>query len=89
MTYCLIQLAPGACDLLLNGEVIGSIIHTGERSKNTFWTAELLEDLLPNQRPAPFAEIEDTFLTLDALCEWLGNPKVTSTFGRTAVARSA
>jgi hypothetical protein len=35
MTYCLIQLAPGAYDLLLNGEVMSSVVRTGERSSNT------------------------------------------------------
>jgi hypothetical protein len=47
MTYSLIQLVPSAYDLLLNGEVMGSIVRTGECSNNTFWTAELLEDLPP------------------------------------------
>ena len=29
MTYSLIQLAPGAFDLLLNGEVIASVVRNG------------------------------------------------------------
>ena len=45
MTYSLIQLAPGAYDLLLNGEVMGSVVRSGYRSTDTTWTAELLEDL--------------------------------------------
>jgi hypothetical protein len=89
MTYSLIQLAPGAYDLLRNGELMGGIVRTGERSNNTFWTAELLEDLPPEQRPAPFAAMEHTFPTLEALCEWLGAPEIKSNFGRSAVARSA
>ncbi|EIM30689.1 hypothetical protein [Microvirga lotononidis] len=89
MTYCLIQLAPGAYDLLLHGKIMGSVVRSGERSNNTFWTAELLEDGPPNQRPAPFAAIEHTFVTLEALCEWLGHPKVISNSGRSAVARRA
>jgi hypothetical protein len=53
-----------------------------------FWMAELLEDLPLDQRPAPFAEVEHTFPTLETLCEWLGDPEVKSNFGRSAVARS-
>jgi hypothetical protein len=44
MTYSLIQLAPGAYDLLLNGEVMGSVVRNGARQPY-MWTAELLEDL--------------------------------------------
>ncbi len=29
MTYSLTQLAPGAYDLLLNGEIIGSVVRNG------------------------------------------------------------
>jgi hypothetical protein len=89
MTYRIIQLAPGTYDLLLDGEVMGSVVRTGERSNNTFWTAELLEDLPPRQRPAPFGEVEHTFPTLEALCQWLGEPKLMSNFGRSVVARRA
>jgi hypothetical protein len=49
MTNSLIQLAPGAYDLLLNGQVMGSVVRAGHRSPNTTWTAELLEDLPPDQ----------------------------------------
>jgi hypothetical protein len=31
MTYRLIQLAPGAYDLLLHGEVVGSVVRNGSR----------------------------------------------------------
>jgi hypothetical protein len=89
MTYSLIQLAPGAYDLLLNDEIVGSIVRTGYRSKDTSWTAELLEDLPRGRRPVPFSEVEHTFPTLEALCEWLGNPEVKSNFGRTVVARAS
>ena len=41
MTYSLIQLAPGAYDLLLNGEVMGSVVRTGYRSTDTSWTARI------------------------------------------------
>ena len=32
MTYSLIQLAPGAYDLLLNGEVMGSVVRNSSAS---------------------------------------------------------
>ncbi len=88
MTYCLIQLAPGAYDLLLNDKVMGSIVRIGYSSKNTSWTAELIEDLPRRQRPAPFSEVEHNFPTLEALCEWLGNPEVKSNFGRRVTSRT-
>jgi hypothetical protein len=81
MTYSLIQLAPGAYDLFLNGDLMGNVVRVGVGSKNTSWTAELLEDLLPSRQPIPFVEIEHKFRTLEELCEWLGNPDVKSTPG--------
>jgi hypothetical protein len=74
MTYSLNQLAPGAYDLLLNGEIIGSVVRNGSRQPYT-WTAELLEDLPQDRRPAPFKEIEHDFPTLEELCTWLGDPQ--------------
>jgi hypothetical protein len=87
MTYSLVQLAPGAYDLLLNGEVIGSVVRSGHRRKDTTWIAELLEDLPRTKRPAPFQEIEHDFTTLEEVCAWLGNPSVQSNFGRSSMAR--
>jgi hypothetical protein len=75
MTYSLIQLAPGAFDLLLNGEVVASVVRNGSYKPYT-WTAELLEDLSPDQRPAPFTKIEHIFASLEDLCAWLGDPEV-------------
>ena len=75
MTYSLIQLAPGAYDLLLNGAVMGSVVRNGSRQPYT-WNAELLEDLPRDRRPAPFREVEHDFPTLEELCSWLGNPQV-------------
>ena len=75
MTYSLIQLAPGAFDLLLNGEVVASVVRNGSY-KPYSWTAELLEDLSPDQRPAPFTTIEHVFASLEDLCAWLGDPEV-------------
>ena len=89
MTYSLIQLAPGAYDLFLNGELMGSVVRTGTGSKNTSWAAELLEDLPQSKRPAPFIEIEHNFPSLEVLSHWLGNPTVKSHFGCRAGARSS
>ncbi|WP_457093566.1 hypothetical protein [Microvirga sp. P5_D2] len=86
MTYSLIQLAPGSYDLLLNGEVMASIVRNASRPPYT-WTAELLDDLPQGKRPAPFKQIEHTFPTLEELCAWLGEPDVKSTFGKSLVAR--
>ncbi|MBQ0821263.1 hypothetical protein KBI52_13745 [Microvirga sp. HBU67558] len=73
MTYGLIQLAPGAYDLLLNGEVVGSVVRNSSSQPYT-WTAELLEDLPPARRPAPFTDLEHVFASLEDLCDWLGSP---------------
>jgi hypothetical protein len=89
MTYRLIQLAPGAYDLLLNGEVMGSVVRSGDRRTDTTWTAELLEDLPWSKRPVPFKAIEHSFSTLEELREWLGSPEVKSNFGRSTVGRGA
>jgi hypothetical protein len=75
MTYRLIQLAPGAYDLLLNGEVVGSVVRNSSYQPYT-WTAELLEDLPPARRPAPFTEVEHVFASLEDLCDWLGDPQM-------------
>jgi hypothetical protein len=76
MAYRLIQLAPGSYDLLLNGEIIGSIVRSGSRTDQVTWTAELLNDSAPGQRPAPFAEVEHTFQTLEEVRAWLGGPEI-------------
>jgi len=81
MTYSLIQLAPGAYDLLLNGEVMGSVVRNSSYQPYT-WTAELLVELPRSKRPAPFTEIEHDFPTLEELRAWLGNPGVKSNFGK-------
>jgi hypothetical protein len=75
MSYSLIQLAPGAYDLLLHGEVVGSVVRTTSFQPYT-WTAELLEDVPPSRRPAPFTELEHVFASLEDLCDWLGAPQI-------------
>ena len=73
MTYRLIQLAPGAYDLLLHDNIVASVVRNGSRQPYT-WTAELLENLPRSNRPSPFREIEHDFSSLDELCTWLGHP---------------
>ncbi len=75
MTYSLIQLAPGAYDLLLNGEVMASVVRNSPHKPYT-WRAELLEDPAADQRPAPFTEAEHAFASLEDLCAWLGNAEI-------------
>ena len=78
MAYTLHRLAPGSYDILLNGEVIGSIVrNVSAQGDIEGWRAELIEDLPPEQRPEPFTEAEHTFKTFDAASRWLGDPEVT------------
>ena len=71
MTYRLSPLAPGSYDVLLNGVIIASLVRNGQ-SKDAPWTAELLVDVPPEERPAPFTEAEHTFASLDEARQWLG-----------------
>jgi hypothetical protein len=75
MTYRLIQLAPGAYDVMRHGEIIASVVRHSSRSPSK-WSVELLEDPTPPKRPAPFTKIEHQFRTLEDLCAWLGRPPV-------------
>jgi hypothetical protein len=74
MTYKLYRLAPGSYDVLLNGAIIASLVRSGT-SETATWTAELLADLPPGERPAPFTEPEHTFRSLRDAQEWLGIPE--------------
>ena len=75
MGYRLIQLAPGAYDVLRDGEIIASVVRHGPRSHSK-WSAELLDDLTPRTRPAPFVELEHEFHSFEDVCVWLGRPPV-------------
>jgi hypothetical protein len=77
MPYSLIQLAPGAYDLLLHGEVVGSMVRNNSYQPYA-WTAELLEDVPPSRRPEPFTKLEHVFASLEDLYEWLGHPQMKS-----------
>ena len=75
MAYRLSRLAPGSYDVLLNGVIIASLVRSGEPHDAT-WTAELLVDLPPGERPAPFIEVEHTFGSLEEAQHWLGDAEI-------------
>ncbi len=75
MAYQLIRLAPGSYDVVLNGIIIAGLVRGGSTSDAT-WTAELLLDLPPQERPAPFTEPEHTFVSLDEARTWLGGAEL-------------
>ena len=74
MTYRLSWLAPGSYDVLLNGIIIASLVRSGP-GENATWMVELLVDLPPGDRPAPFTEQEHTFASLGDAQQWLGVPE--------------
>ena len=71
MTYRLYKLAPGSYDVILNGVIVASLVRTA-RVHYASWTAELLVDLRPGERPKPFVQAEHEFASLDEACNWLG-----------------
>ena len=74
-SYKLFKLAPGSYDVALNGVTIAGLVRTETPSRHvTTWTAELLIDLPPEERPAPFTEQEHQFGSLEEARSWLGNP---------------
>jgi hypothetical protein len=75
MAYRLSRLAPGSYDVLLNGVIIASLVRSGD-TDNATWTAELLVDLPPGERPIPFAETEHTFGSLEEARQWLGDAEI-------------
>jgi hypothetical protein len=75
MAYRLSRLAPGSYDVLLNGVIIASLVRSGD-PHNPTWTVELLVDLPPGERPAPFAETEHTFGSLEEARQWLGGAEI-------------
>jgi hypothetical protein len=71
MLYTLSRLAPGSYDVLRDGVIIASLVRSGTTS-NATWTAELLVDVHPRRRPAPFTETGHTFGSLEDAQKWLG-----------------
>ena len=78
MIYKLSRLAPGSYDVLLNGVIIASLVRSGE-TDNATWTAELLLDLPPEERPAPFTKAEHSFGSLEEAQKWLGGAEIRDT----------
>jgi hypothetical protein len=78
MTYTLSRLAPGSYDVLLHGVIIASLVQSG-RTDDATWTAELLLDLPPGERPAPFTEAEHTFGSLEEARQWFGGAEIRDT----------
>ncbi|WP_099515138.1 hypothetical protein [Microvirga ossetica] len=75
MAYKLSRLASGSYDVLLHGVIIASLVRSGETHHAT-WTAELLVNLPPGERPAPFTELEHAFGSLEEAQSWLGDAEV-------------
>ena len=77
MTYSLHRLAPVSYDLVLNSKIVGGVVReiaTGGDA--SVWHAELLDDLLPAQRPYPFSKVDHTFGTLGAVLAWRGGAAI-------------
>lgn len=74
MTYTLRRLAAGNYDLLLDGAIIGSVIRNAlPGGNNRGWRAELQDDSVVAQRPAPFTQAEHQFGSLEEVANWLGS----------------
>ncbi len=71
--YKLSRLAAGSYDVLLNGEIVASLARNGPRDSAS-WSAELLKDLAPGERPAPFTKEEHQFASFEEARAWLGTP---------------
>ena len=74
--YKLVQLASGSYDVVLNGVIIAGLVMSETPSRVRTWTAELLIDLPPRERPPPFTEPEHQFATFEEARTWLGDPLV-------------
>ncbi len=70
MTYRLTKLAPGSYDVWLNGEIIASLVRSGQ-TDDAIWTAELLVEHVMGEMPAPFTAPEHTFASLEEARVWL------------------
>jgi hypothetical protein len=75
MPYTLHRLAAGSYDLLLNGEIVASVVQdiTADGDVRS-WQAELLSDTPP--LPAPFTEPAHCFKTLEEAVAWLGDATI-------------
>lgn len=77
MTYELHRLAAGSFDLILDGQIVGSVVREVTASGyERCWHAELLEDGPPERLPSPFSSTEHPFRSLDAVTAWLGGAPI-------------
>ena len=75
MPYTLQRLAAGSYDLLLDGDVVGSVVRSLSKGGDVReWYAELLEAAPP--LPAPFTQEAHRFDTLDDTLVWLGGAQI-------------
>jgi hypothetical protein len=72
MRYTLLKLSPRAYDLDLDGSIVGRVIQNVREGEK--WRAELLNPA--SGVPAPFADVEEIFPSLDEVRQWLGNAEV-------------
>lgn len=80
MNYTLHRLAPGSYDLVLSGEIVGSVVRELRTGIDApIWHAELLGDPPPERRPHPFSRIDHAFGSLDAVVIWLDGASVLDT----------
>jgi hypothetical protein len=58
--------------------IVASVVHSSE-TDDAIWKAELLGDLLPEERPALFTEAEHSFRSLKDAQKWLGGAEIRDT----------
>lgn len=76
MTYTVEQLAPGSYDVLRDGAVVAALVRNVHRSgPSDTWQVELLDEMPPAERPAPFMAQRHVFMSRPAALEWLGIQK--------------
>ena len=73
MTYTVEQLAPGSYDVLRDGAVMAALVRSVHRNgPSDTWQVELLDEIPPAERPAPFTAQRHVFKSRPAALEWLG-----------------
>ena len=71
--YTIAQLAPGSYDVLLDGSPIAALVRDVARAGLADeWQVELLDEVPPGERPAPFTAPSHAFRSRPAALEWLG-----------------
>ena len=76
MTYTLSRLAPGSYDVLLDGEIVASLVKSESTSRVVTWTLELLLYGPHRKMPEPFTASEHSFSTFQEVQQWLGGARV-------------